>query len=127
MPPDVAERILQTRLSATNERNVAWLLRNNVVNLSTFKRILPFVTAQGNVFRAQIVAFVSPRGPVKRAEVVIDGTRRPARQVYWKELTGLGAGFNLRLLGAGGDEELFGADTATGSTGFGLSSPTEGW
>jgi len=100
MTADVAEKILASRGSAA-AGNVAWLLTDNVVDLETMKRNLPYITARGDVYRAQIVAFAEPKGPVRRAEVVVDGTRRPARQVYWKELSGLGAGFALAEIGGG--------------------------
>ena len=105
MTESIADRILSARSSSGgfqegSRRNPAWLLTEGLVDLSTMKTILPFVTARGDVYRAQIVGFTVPEGPVKRVEVAIDGARRPARLVYWKDLGVLGPGFSREALGA---------------------------
>jgi len=59
------------------------------------KALFPFVTCGGDVYRAQVVGFFDDYGPVARAEVVIDATSDPPRQVYYKDLRLLGRGFSI--------------------------------
>ena len=80
--------------------DATWLLTEGVVDLATMKAIMPYVTTRGDVYRGQIVGFLDRPGPVKRVEVVIDSTRRPTRQVYWKDLQVVGPGFSRQTLGA---------------------------
>jgi len=105
MTAEVVDRILTARQSGSSwqdggRTNVAWLLTENIVDLETMKTIVPFLTTRGDVYRAQVVGFLAPDGVIKRAEVVIDGTRRPVRQVYWKDLGILGPGFPHEVLDA---------------------------
>ena len=44
------------------------------------------------------VGFFDEEGPVSRAEVVVDATSKPARQVYYKDLRLLGRGFAIDAL-----------------------------
>jgi hypothetical protein len=54
------------------------------------------------VFRAQVVGYFDDPGPSGRAEVVIDATRSPPRQIYWKDLRLLGPGYTAAELTGGG-------------------------
>ena len=56
------------------------------------QRLEPWVTAGGDVGRAQIIGYYDLRSPFMRFETVVDGTVRPARQVYYKDLRRLGRG-----------------------------------
>ena len=62
----------------------------------------PYLTCGGEVYRAQIVGHFDEYGPTARAEVALDATQQPARQVYWKD---------LRILGRGYPREILGSDT----------------
>ena len=55
-------------------------------------RLERYVTAGGDVGRAQIIGYYDQRSPIARFETVVDGTDRPARQVYYKDLRRLGRG-----------------------------------
>lgn len=81
-----------------SRRHPTWLLADGLVDLAQMKRLLPYVTCGGDVYRAQIVGFFDEQGPVSRAEVVIDATSVPVRQVYYKDLRLLGRGFALDAL-----------------------------
>ena len=62
---------------------------------------MPFVTAGGNVYRAQIVGFFDEAGPTTRIEAIIDGTSPGAtKMVFLRDLSKLGAGFTPAALGA---------------------------
>jgi hypothetical protein len=102
---DTVDRILSARLShAGSEATIArrhaiWLLAEEVVDLAQMKRLAPFVTGGGDVFRGQIVAVLDDSPLAARAEVVIDSTATPPRQVYWKDLSLLGRGFPPEVVG----------------------------
>jgi len=91
-----------TRLSQDDptRRHATWLLTEGIVDLEQMKELMPYLTAGGDVFRAQVVGYFDDSGPSARAEVVIDGTTSPPRQVYWKDLRLLGRGYPLETLGA---------------------------
>ena len=91
----VVDRILSLRNTVADAadlelRNALWLLTENLVDRPTLKALWPYVTGGGDVFRAQIVAHRSDTGRTARAEVVVDATASPPRQVYWKNLSLLG-------------------------------------
>ena len=109
----VAARIVASRdrqngaaLPDEDHRHATWLLQQGLVDLAQMKAIMPFVTAGGDVYRAQIVGFfdrpgpIAARGPIARAEVVVDATGEHSRRVYWKDLRILGPGFSPSSLGA---------------------------
>ncbi len=81
-------------------RHATWLLTEGIVDLDQMKALLPYLTTGGDVFRAQVVAWLGDSGPSARAEVVVDATVSPPRQVYWKDLRLLGPGYSLETLGA---------------------------
>jgi hypothetical protein len=70
-----------------------------LVDLPQLKTLLPYVTTGGDVYRAQVIGYFDDKGPATREEVVIDATSSPARQVYWKDLKMLGAGYPAEVLG----------------------------
>jgi len=100
----VAARATQGEQDATSRRHATWLLTERLVDVRTMKALLPYVTAGGDVFRAEIYGLLPRSGPVAHVEVVIDGAIVPPRQVYWKDLRPLGRGFPAELLGADSDK-----------------------
>jgi hypothetical protein len=50
------------------------------------------------VYRAQIVSHADDAGPLTRIEAIIDGSMRPARPVFVRDLTALGRGYPAQLL-----------------------------
>lgn len=90
-----AQRRAMARSANAARRHPTWLLAEGLVDVSQMKSLLPFVTCGGDVYRAQVVGFFDDRGPVSRAEVVIDATSDPPRQVYYKDLRLLGRGFSI--------------------------------
>jgi len=104
MESSVVNQILAARAAHTGDdgsrRHAAWLLSEGIVDLEGMKRLMPFLTGGGDVFRAQVVAFFDDSDLSARAEVVVDATVSPARQVYWKDMRLLGRGYSLEDLGA---------------------------
>jgi len=84
----------------TKRAHPTWLLTNGLVSLTKMKEILPYFTDGGDVIQAQIVGFFDHGPPSARAEVIIDGTQRPVRLLYWNDLRMHGLAFPLEFLGA---------------------------
>ena len=85
---------------AQQRRLPTWPLTEGLVNLDKMKELLPYVTVGGDVYRAQVVGFFDDGGPFARAEIVVDATADPPRQLYYKDLRLLGRGYSLEALGA---------------------------
>ena len=71
-----------------------------LVDLQTMQRLMPYVTGGGDVLRAQIIAHRDQPGPMARAEVIIDATSAPAREIMWRDLRYHGPGYPLEWLTA---------------------------
>jgi hypothetical protein len=69
------------------------------------KAIYDKTTARGDVYRAQIVGFLDGVDVSARAEVVVDGTTEPPRQVFYKDLSMNGKGFSDAILLGGSPVE----------------------
>ena len=76
------------------------------MTLEEMKALLPFITAGGRVYRAQVVGYFDAETPASRVEVVINAaTTDPMtglavpRVVFWRDLTNLGRGYDLATLG----------------------------
>lgn len=81
-------------------RHASWLYTKGIVDLAAMKSLYRKTTAFGDVFRGQVVGFLDGTGVAARADVVVDGTTNPPRQVFYKDLTALGKGFSdATLLG----------------------------
>jgi len=90
MDSTLAERILAARTMRTAaddpaRGHPAWLLTEGLVDLPRMKALLPYLTTGGDVHRAQVVGFFEGLDRSMLAEVVIDATASPARQIYYKE------------------------------------------
>ncbi len=92
----LAERVISTRALVGSDdaarQHAAWLLTEGVVERQRMQELDPWVTAGGDVGRAQIIGYYDLRSPFARFETAVDGTVRPARQVYYKDLRPLGRG-----------------------------------
>ncbi|MDO4558162.1 MAG: hypothetical protein Q4C47_04270, partial [Planctomycetia bacterium] len=88
-----------TTTSGTTLRSEGLVPLAQGVDLVTLQRLLPWVTAGGDVFRGQMVAFWDDDTPGMRMEFVMDATSSPPRQVYQKDLTLFGIGFRPEELG----------------------------
>lgn len=101
---DTIGSILEQRveLKTTNDLNLqfeTWPLVFGIVTLDEMRQLLPLVTGGGDVYRAQIVGYFETNGVSHRAEVIIDGTSINPKIVMWRDLSHLGRGFDLSVLG----------------------------
>ncbi len=123
------QRILDDR-PALNEaipddyRHATWLYTKGVVDLETMKAIYDKTTARGDVYRAQIVGFLDGVDVSARAEVVVDGTTEPPRQVFYKDLSMNGKGFSDAILLGGSAGET--VDPLSGNAWGALDQATSG-
>jgi DNA uptake protein ComE-like DNA-binding protein len=93
MTSDLADQIISSRIvdptvasSKPDQSCPAWPLIEGIVPLATMKQMLPYVTAGGGVFRAQIVGKFDKGTPTARLEVILDSTQHPTRIVFWKDI-----------------------------------------
>ena len=101
--PTMIETILDRRPNPKNAipkefRHASWLYAQGLVDLEQMKKLYNKTTARGDVYRGQVVGFLERSDEISRAEVVIDGTTEPPRQVFYKDLTTLGKGFSDAVL-----------------------------
>ena len=75
-----------------------WLVDEDIFDVKTFERVSRFLTTGGDVFGAQIVGYYMDDSPSHRIEVIVDGTDRCSRPVYYADLTRYGRGFMLDQL-----------------------------
>ena len=102
----VADEIINQRVMESDEQTDAsalqhetWILTAGIVTLDEMKKLLPFVCAGGDVYRAQIVGYYEDGGAASRAEVVFDATGSVPRIVSFRDISHLGRGYPLELLG----------------------------
>ena len=103
--PQLAQQIVAAREnganeSPTNRRHPTWLYFEGLVDFRTMKNLLPYLSTGGDVVRAQIVAHRDQPGTTARAEVIIDATTTPARELLWRDLQLHGQGYPLEWLTA---------------------------
>lgn len=96
----INQRALETTDDeATTRRHETWLLTSGIVTLEEMKALSPLICAGGDVFRTQIVGYYEDGTSASRAELVFDATGAVPRVVSWKEISHLGRGFPLDVLG----------------------------
>ena len=84
----------------SNRNYPTWLFTEGLTTLDTVKKLMPFITCTGRVYRAQVVGFYDGPGPVSRLEVVVDATTAAPRLLLWRDLSHLGRGYSPQFLGA---------------------------
>ena len=68
----LAERELEYTGNKPAHRHEHWILCEGIVTLDEMKRMVPFITARGRVFRAQVVGYFDEEGPSSRVEAVVN-------------------------------------------------------
>jgi len=104
MTPEILEEILTRRQKnpvdrPENRQYETWIYTEGIVTLPEMKGLMPFITGGGHVLRGQFVGYFDGGGPSARVEAVLDATVRPARVLFWRNLSHLGRGYPLELLG----------------------------
>ena len=101
---DIVEQIIAQRQLPPNpddpsQQHETWLMTSLIITLDEMKQLMPFITTRGDVHRAQIVGYYEDGGATSRAEVVFDATGEIPRIVFWRDISHLGRGYSLDLLG----------------------------
>jgi DNA uptake protein ComE-like DNA-binding protein len=104
MTTDVADQIIGSRVPDLIEadpykRYETWILSDGIVTLDEMKQMMPYVCARGSIFSAQIIGYFDGGGPSARIEIVLDATKKPPSVVFWRDMTNLGRGYPLEVLG----------------------------
>ena len=81
-------------------RHATWLLSEGIVSIETMRALTPLICGSGSVFRGQWVAFDATGGAYRRAETIVDATSPNPKVISFRDLSHLGRGFDLSVLGA---------------------------
>lgn len=109
MDTAMVEQIIANRLPDQNGQRPdqayeTWPLISGIVDLETMKRLMPLITAGGNVYRAQVVGYFEEGGPAYRTEVIVDATKSPPLVRRRRDLVEQGPGYPRETLGVTVDE-----------------------
>jgi type II secretory pathway component PulK len=74
----------------------AWLITQAGVTADKMATLDQYLTARSQVYRLQALGYLDGGGPTARVEAIIDVNAGRPRVVYYRDLTGLGKGFNLQ-------------------------------
>ena len=108
MTEDVAIKIVSSQARGTNgeplpdsdgkRSTTLWLYAESIVDLPTLRKLDPYLTGRGDVFRMQVLGHFDGGGPVARVESVIDATQNPPQVIFFRDLTDLGRGYTLPVV-----------------------------
>ena len=102
LPEEAVEGIIESRDMNSDDPNrqfETWPLVEGLVTLDEMRQLTPLITCGGDIYRAQIVGYYEQSGVSSRAEVIIDATTVNPKIVLWRDLSHLGRGFDLSVLG----------------------------
>ena len=110
MTETLADQLLSRRELAVDmvggdQRHPIWLIAEGLMTLEELKPMFPYLTTGGDVYSGQIVGFFEAGTALARVEVLLDrsgtqsGSGTPARLLVWRDLSKLGPGFSLSVLG----------------------------
>lgn len=74
----------------------AWLITEANLSVDTLRGLERYITTRSQTYRVQSIGYFDGGGPSARIEAVIDANNGRPRIVYWRDLTELGRGFNVR-------------------------------
>lgn len=99
---ETADAILEARAQPSESENrlyETWPLVEGLVSLETMKTLMPLITGGGDVYTAQIIGYHETTATATRLEVVLDGTGVNPKVIQYRDLSHLGRGFDLSVLG----------------------------
>jgi type II secretory pathway component PulK len=80
-------------------RTTAWLITEAGFEASVVQQLDPYITAHSQVYRMQVIGYYELGGPSVRVEAVIDTNNGRPKFLYWRDLTELGRGYDMRNIG----------------------------
>ncbi len=81
---------------AAQYRTPAWLITEAGFAPDLVQNLEQYITAQSQVYRMQVLGYYEIAGPMVRLEAVIDTNGGRPKILYWRDITELGRGFDLR-------------------------------
>jgi type II secretory pathway component PulK len=79
-------------------RTPAWLITEAGFDTNVVKQLDSYITTRSQVYRVQVIGYYDQGGPSVRLEAVIDTNNGRPNFLYWRDLTELGRGYDLRTL-----------------------------
>ena len=104
MTEEILEQILSQRtpepaLDDPGQQHETWLLTSGIVTLEEMRSLMPFVCGGGDVYRTQVVGYFEDGRASARIEIVLDASQLPPRLLLWRDISHLGRGYPLEMLG----------------------------
>lgn len=99
---ETVERIVEARADATETENrkfETWLTVEGLVSPDQMRMLMPILTAGGDVYRAQVIGYYEQGNLFSRGEMIIDATTINPDIVFFRDLSHLGRGFDVAVLG----------------------------
>ncbi|TWU27005.1 General secretion pathway protein K [Novipirellula galeiformis] len=99
---ETAQALIEARSNDSDDPNrefATWPMVEGILTLEQMRTLMPLLTGGGDVFRAQLVGYFEQSGISSRSEVIIDATSVNPKIISWNELSHLGRGFDLSVLG----------------------------
>lgn len=86
----------RTSLDAASAATTAWLVTEGIMDIESFDRVAPQITARGQQFTIEALGYADHLGMVTRLEVVVDMVGPLAQTIYYRDISYLGASFPIR-------------------------------
>ncbi len=112
MEEELVDQIISARanfdpnVDDPNHRHETWLLTDGILlnetgqpDMELMQTLMPFITAGGDVYRFQAVGYFQDGGASTRVETIIDSTGAAPRILFWRDISHLGRGYPLEILG----------------------------
>jgi len=96
----------QQDLGSEQRQFETWPLVEGIVTLDQMRQLMPLWTGGGDIYRAQIVGYFETVGASHRSEVIIDASTVNPKIISWRDLSHLGRGFDLSVLGLRSNLEM---------------------
>ena len=95
---DQIEAIIVKRetLDSTTLLTTAWLVSEGIVDVETFDRIAPQITARAQQFMIESLGYADHIGMVARVQVIVDMAGPIAQTIYYRDISGLGGSYPIR-------------------------------
>lgn len=98
LAPEQVDAILEARDRQGEEAKMtpAWLVQEDVLDIETFERIAPMITARAQQFTIESLGYADHIGMVTRLHVVVDLVGPFVQAIYYRDLSYLGSHFPIR-------------------------------
>ncbi|QDV20734.1 General secretion pathway protein K [Gimesia panareensis] len=108
MDETLAHAIVNAQMTVTNgaasteisqaRQTTGWLVIEGLTTIEQMRKLAPYICSGGDVFRVQSLGYFGQSGQMTRMEAIIDGTFIPPRITYVRDLSNLGAGYDLSTI-----------------------------